>query len=59
MFIRARNKAITMRNICSGWKATGLEPLSPIVVLEKLAQIQPLDVAEPSTPLEQLNLDLT
>jgi hypothetical protein len=58
MFIRARAKAITKPNICSGWKATGLEPLSPIVVLEKLAQIQPRNITEPSTPPEQLDLDL-
>ena len=58
MFIRARQKALTERNICAGWKATGLEPLSPIVVLEKLAQNQPPDVLEPSTPPQQLDFDL-
>ena len=35
MYIRARGKALTSTNIVSGWKATGLEPLSPIHVLQK------------------------
>jgi len=58
MLICARAKALTTRNICSGWRATALEPLSPIVVLEKLAPSQPANTTEPSTPPEQLNLDL-
>lgn len=36
MYIRAREKALTQSNIKSGWRATGLEPLSPITVLEKI-----------------------
>ncbi|KAM0706169.1 hypothetical protein Q7P35_006718 [Cladosporium inversicolor] len=35
MYIRARDKAFTATNIKSGWRNTGLEPLSPIVVLDK------------------------
>jgi len=35
-YIRARAKALVLRNILSSWKATGLEPLSPITVLDKL-----------------------
>ena len=58
MFIRARVKAVTTSNISSGWKATGLEPLSPIVVLEKLAPKQPPNTLGPSTPPGQLDLDL-
>ena len=58
MFIRARAKAVTTSNISSGWRATGLEPLSPIVVLEKLATKQPSRSLGPSTPPEQLDLDL-
>ncbi|KAK0930946.1 hypothetical protein LTR29_016549 [Friedmanniomyces endolithicus] len=34
--MRARQRALTPRNIKSGWQATGLEPLIPIVVLDKL-----------------------
>jgi hypothetical protein len=37
MYIRARAKALTLSNIQSGWRATGLEPLSPITVLDKIA----------------------
>jgi hypothetical protein len=36
MYIWARQRALTTANIVSGWKATGLEPLSLIAVLEKL-----------------------
>jgi hypothetical protein len=36
MYIRARENAFTSANIVSGWRATGLNPLSPITVLEKL-----------------------
>ena len=57
MFIRARAKAFARHNICSGWRSTGLEPLSPVVVLEKLAPNQPPYTAGPSTPPEQLDLD--
>jgi hypothetical protein len=35
MYIRAREKAFTVSNIRSGWRSTRLEPLSPIVVLNK------------------------
>jgi hypothetical protein len=37
MYIRARERAFTAANIVSGWKATGLGPLSPITVLKKLS----------------------
>jgi hypothetical protein len=36
MYIRARQQAFRSSNILSGWKATGLWPISPISVLEKL-----------------------
>jgi len=49
-YIRAREKAITEANIQSGWKATGLWPLSPIQVLEKLPQAPQ---APPPRPQEQ------
>lgn len=46
MYIRARERALTLANIKSGWSATGLEPLSPITVLGKLATTP---IATPST----------
>ena len=36
MYFRAREKAFTSSNILSGWRATGSNPLSLIIVLEKL-----------------------
>ena len=36
MYMRARRFAFSMSNICSGWRATGLYPLYPDVVLEKV-----------------------
>ena len=49
-YIRAREKAIIKANIQSGWKATGLWPLSPIQVLDKLPQTPQ---APPPQPQEQ------
>ncbi|KAH0345035.1 hypothetical protein KCU83_g8029, partial [Aureobasidium melanogenum] len=66
MYIRARNKAITHSNILSGWRATGLEPLSPVTVLDKLASPSTTnassaatDAPDPHTPPAQLELDLS
>ena len=59
MYIRAREKALTSANIASGWKATGLEPLSPILVLDKLPTTptpQPLLL---QTPGQSSSLDLS
>ena len=36
MYVHAREKAFTLTNIKSSWKATGLMPLSPITVLAKI-----------------------
>jgi hypothetical protein len=59
MYIRAREKAFTSLNIQSGWKATGLEPLSPILVLDKLPKIPiPLPVLL-QTPGQSSSLDLS
>ncbi|KYG39763.1 hypothetical protein M433DRAFT_79491, partial [Acidomyces richmondensis BFW] len=57
-YIRAREKAITQANIQSGWKATGLWPLSPIQVFDKIKQSQQ---ALPPQPQEQVShpLDLS
>ena len=59
MYIRAREKALTLVNIVSGWKATGLEPLSPITILDKLPTTptpQPLLL---QTPAQCSSLDLS
>jgi hypothetical protein len=37
-YIRARSIALSSSIITSGWRATGLSPLSPITVLEKVRQ---------------------
>ncbi len=53
MSIRSREKAFTSSTIISGWRMTGLEPLSPIAVLEKLVvppASQPLPACTPGKP---------
>ena len=57
-YIRARAKALTTQNIASGWKATGLEPLSPITVLDKLEQPPSQMPSYPCTPGQSSSLDL-
>lgn len=59
MYIRAREKAFTIANIKSGWKATGLVPLSPITVLEKVLPPQPPQALLPCTPTHTNSLDLS
>lgn len=51
MYIRARERAFISSNIQSGWKATGLEPLSPILMLDKL----PKASTPPPLPLQSSN----
>ena len=58
MYIRAREKALTAANIRSGWKATGLHPLSPITVLDKLKSNPAPQPSAPQTPSQTLALDL-
>lgn len=59
MYIRARQAALRESNIRSGFKATGLWPLSPISVLEKLPA-QPASLAsEPHHTTLPLGLDLS
>jgi hypothetical protein len=60
MYIRAREQAFRSSNMLNGWKATGLLPLSPITVLEKLQAPQPPQALEPciSTPHHGLDLSL-
>jgi hypothetical protein len=59
MYIRARDKAFTGANIKSGWRNTGLEPLSPIVVLDKYRQEVAPTPSPPHTPPDATSLDLT
>jgi len=59
MYIRAREKAITTANIKSGWKATGLQPLSAITVPDKLKQPTTSRHSEPRTPGQTSTLDLS
>jgi hypothetical protein len=59
MYIRARERALTTANIVSGWKATGLEPLSPITVLEKLSTPHTPQSLLPQTPGQSSSLDLS
>lgn len=57
MYIRAREKAFTRANILSGWRATGLQPLSPIVVLDRLATSPTPESKAPRTPGQSMRLD--
>lgn len=57
MYIRARENALTSSNIVSGWRATGLHPLSPITVLEKLVSPPGRRPSSPCTPGKTLDLD--
>ena len=59
MYIRAREKAFTLSNIQSGWKATGLEPLSPILVLDKLPKASTLPLLLPPISGQSSSLDLS
>jgi hypothetical protein len=59
MYIRAREKAFTPPNILSGWRSTGLEPLSPITVLEKLPALKVHQSLPPRTPGQSSSLDLS
>lgn len=59
MYIRAREKAFTAANIKSGWRNTGLEPLSPIVVVDKYRPEAASIASPPHTPANPASLDLT
>ena len=59
MYIRAREKAFTASNIKSGWRKTGLEPLSPIVVLDKHHPMPAPAPSPPRIPRGPASLDLT
>jgi len=59
IYIRAREKALTRANIVSGWKTTGLQPLSPIMVLDKLATPPTPRPPPTCTPGQSSSLDLS
>ena len=59
MYIRARQKSLTLGNICIGWRATGLEPLSPITVLDRLHSSTDTPTSDPRTPGQTSSLDLS
>jgi len=58
IYYHAREKAFTSTNIESGWKATGLMPLSPITVLAKIQAAPPAQALSPSTPRQTNSFDL-
>ena len=49
IYIRIREKALTSSNIRRGWRGTGLAPLSPITVLDKLPVNRASTVSPPRT----------
>jgi hypothetical protein len=53
------SEGFSKRNIESGWRATGLEPLSPIVVLEKLNPPPDPKPLSPRTPGNSSSLKLS
>ncbi|GAB7336127.1 hypothetical protein MBLNU13_g08914t1 [Cladosporium sp. NU13] len=59
MYIRARERALTSKNILSGWRSTGLVPLSPITVLERLPTRCASAASPPHTPRHQIDLDMS
>ena len=59
MYIKARAKAFTQSNILSGWKISGLVPLEPMRVLEKLSTRPDSTAISPSTPTLQDQFDLS
>jgi len=57
-YIRARERAFTTSTISSGWRASGLWPLSAITVLEKVNLIPTSTPLPPRTPISTTPLDL-
>ena len=56
-YIRAREIALKQGNILSGWKATGLQPMSPIEVHDKLAVPHTPQPRPPRLPSQTSSLD--
>lgn len=59
MYMRARQRAITKRNIESGFRKTGIWPLSPITVLERLKNPPLPHGPAPQTPPNRTPFDLS
>ena len=59
MYIRAREKAFTTANIQSSWSATGLEPLKPLVVIEKLSSTRMERTSRRAVSATSSSLDLS
>jgi len=53
-----KRKGVQTANILSSWRGSGLFPLSPITVLEKLSSPKPQDL-HPQTPGQSSSLDLS
>jgi hypothetical protein len=56
-YIRGREKAFTSKNIQTGWKATGLWPLSAFEVLNRLPQAAEASASTPSLEASSHDLD--
>lgn len=56
---RAREKAMSEKNILSGWRAAGLWPALPMRVLRSLPRESPLPTPIHATPQQGTNLDLS
>ncbi|KYG40777.1 hypothetical protein M433DRAFT_159927 [Acidomyces richmondensis BFW] len=55
-----RHKALSLEVVKTcGWKATGLKPLSPITILEKLSASRASQLIPPYTPGQSSSLDLS
>ncbi|KFZ25223.1 hypothetical protein V502_00296, partial [Pseudogymnoascus sp. VKM F-4520 (FW-2644)] len=59
MFIRARKKAVTLDNILSGWRGSGLIPSNPQKILNQLAAQPTSALHKPHTLPNQDNLDFS
>lgn len=53
----SKREGLTSSNIVNGWKATGLQPLSPIEVLSKLPETPTRATNTPRTPTRTPDLD--
>ena len=59
MYIKTRIKALSTENLKAGWKGTGLIPLNPDKILNKLPNRKESASNQPQTPLEQTDLNLS
>lgn len=59
MYIRAREKAIGLNDIVSGWMSAGLMPVAPMKVLEEFPLQDAKEDKTPCTPPLQSHCDLS